>query len=224
MKVFVLGTGRNGTKTFARACEHLTNYSVSHNTIREGAGFDHKMRALESKDNHIEVDDRFSWLLPVLERLHGADAYYVHLWRDTAKVVRSYTKPRRLHLQGSLLNTFYHGILGTPVEKRKVSVADAEKAGALCVEVINKNIEHFLAGKPHQIFIDIDHPAEKFRRFLEEIGAEGDVDAAVAEFETIYDPEGRSRLWNHIRNFIYEAKLLMLRAAGRMSRRKMTPV
>jgi hypothetical protein len=205
MKVFVLGTGRNGTKTFARACEHLTNYSVSHNTIREGAGFDHKMRALESKDNHIEVDDRF-------------------LWRDPAKVVRSYTKPRRLHLQGSLLNTFYHGILGTPVEKRKVSVADAEKAGALCVEVINKNIEHFLAGKPHQIFIDIDHPAEKFRRFLEEIGAEGDVDAAVAEFETIYDPEGRSRLWNHIRNFIYEAKLLMLRAAGRMSRRKMTPV
>jgi hypothetical protein len=198
MKVFVLGTGRSGTKTFAKACEYLTNYSVSHNTLREGAGFDHKMRALESKDHHIEVDDRLSWLLPVLERLHGADAYYVHLWRDPGKVVRSYTKP-------------------TPAEKLKVSASDAERAGALCVEVINKNIEHFLAGKPHQIFIDIDRPAEKFRRFLEEIGAEGDLDAAVAEFEKIHDPEGRSRLGYHIRNFIYEAKLLMLRAAGRMS-------
>ncbi|MCK4746434.1 MAG: hypothetical protein KAT15_05340 [Bacteroidales bacterium] len=218
MKVFVLGTGRSGTKTFARACEHLTNYTVSHNSLREGAGFDHKWSVLKSKDQHIEVDDRLSWLLPVMERLHGDDAYYVHLWRDPAKVVRSYARPGRLHLQGSLLSTFYHGILGTPAEKRKVRAADAEKAGAICVEVINKNIENFLEDKSNRIFIDIDDPKEPYRHFLQEIGAEGDLEAALTEFEAIYDPVSGSRLRNHCKNFIYEGKLLVLRVAGRMTK------
>jgi len=217
MKVFVLGTGRSGTKTFTRACEHLTNYTVSHNSLREGPGFDHKWSVLQSKDQHIEVDDRLSWMLPVMERLHGDDAYYVHLWRDPAKVVRSYARPQRLYLQGSLLSTFYHGILGTPAEKRKVSAADAEKAGELCVEVITGNIENFLESKPNRIFIDIDDPKESFRRFLQEIGAEGDLEAALAEFESIHDPTDGSRFRNHCKNFIYEGKLLVLRMTGRMS-------
>ena len=218
MKVFVLGTGRSGTKTFTRACEHLTNFTVSHNSLREGAGFDHKWSVLQSKDQHIEVDDRISWLLPVMERLHGDDAYYVHLWRDPAKVVRSYARPRRLHSQGSLLSTFYHGILGTPPEKKKVAAADATRAGELCMEVINKNIENFLENKSRRIFIDIDSPVEAFNRFLQEIGAEGDLEAAAAEFENIHDPGGGKGFLTQCRSFIYETKLLLLRAAGRMSK------
>jgi hypothetical protein len=218
MKIFVLGTGRSGTKTFTRACEHLSNYTVSHNSLREGEGFDHKWNVLQSTDGHIEVDDRLSWLLPVLERLHGDDAYYVHLWRDPRKVIRSYARPGRIYLQGSLFGTFYHGILGTPAEKRKVSREDRERAGELCVEVINQNIEAFLEGKSHKIFIDIDQPRESFLNFLREIGAEGDLDAAVAEFDEIHDPVGGTRLGNHIRNFIYETKLLVLRMFGRMSK------
>jgi hypothetical protein len=218
MKVFVLGTGRSGTKTFARACDHLTNFTVSHNSLREGAGFDHKWSVLQSREMHIEVDDRLSWMLPVLDRLHGGEAYYVHLWRDPEKVVRSYTRPGRLHLPGSLVSTFYHGILGTPVEKRRVTGEDAERAGALCVEIITKNIEQFLAGKPHQIFIDIDDPLDAFRRFYREIGAEGDLESALAEFRETHDAVSGSKLGNHFRNFLYEGKLLMLRAAGRMSK------
>jgi hypothetical protein len=218
MKVFVLGTGRSGTKTFTKACEHLSNYTVSHCSLREGEGFDHKWGVLQSREGHIEVDDRLSWLLPVLERLHGDDAYYVHLWRDPAKVVRSYARPGRIFLQGSLLGTFYHGILGTPAEKRKVSREDRAKAGELCVEVINRNIETFLEGKSHKTFIDIDRPGESFRHFLRDIGAEGDLEAAVAEFEGIHDPVSGTRLGNHIRNFIYETKLLVLRMIGRMSK------
>jgi hypothetical protein len=55
------------------------------------------------------------------------------------------------------------------------------------VQTITANIESFLKGRPHKLEIDIDRPKEEFLRFIEAIGAKGDIESALGEFSVRHD-------------------------------------
>ncbi len=51
MRIFVIGTGRCGTVTFSKACEHITNYISGHETTTHGKLGNN----FDFPDNHIEI-------------------------------------------------------------------------------------------------------------------------------------------------------------------------
>ena len=85
MNVFVLSTGRCGSTTFIKACSHITNYSSAHESLSTRTG---KQR-LNYPENHIEADNRLSWLLGRLDNTYGDDAFYVHLNRNIEDTIAS---------------------------------------------------------------------------------------------------------------------------------------
>jgi hypothetical protein len=86
--VFVLGTGRCGSTTMIRACQHMTNFSTGPQSRWELL-FDDR---LAYPQNHIEADNRLSWLLGRLHDRFGTQAYYVHLVRDREATAESFSK------------------------------------------------------------------------------------------------------------------------------------
>ena len=64
MNVFILSTGRSGSQTFARACAHVSNYTSAHESRSGLLGDAH----FDYPDNHIESDNRLSWMLGRLDR------------------------------------------------------------------------------------------------------------------------------------------------------------
>jgi hypothetical protein len=90
VRVFVLGTGRCGTLTFARAVEStVTNYTAGHETRCRKLG----EARLDYPDAHVEADNRLSWFLgPLVRRFGGEDTMYIHLKRDPDAVAASYAK------------------------------------------------------------------------------------------------------------------------------------
>lgn len=87
-RVFVLNTGRCGSMTFARACEHLTNFTAGHETRARVVGFEARM---DYPNWHIEVDNRLTWFLGPLSQRYP-DAFYVHLRRDSEAVINSFVQ------------------------------------------------------------------------------------------------------------------------------------
>jgi len=85
MNVFVLCTGRSGSHTFAKACGHIDNYSVSHESRNLN-----KVRTINYPDSHIEVDNKLSYFLGRLDKKFGHDPIYVHLIRDKKDTANSF--------------------------------------------------------------------------------------------------------------------------------------
>ena len=111
MRVFVLNTGRCGSMTTIKACEHLTNYTAGHET-RTGAIGD---RRLDYPDRHVEADNRLSWFLGILGERFGDGPLYVHLRRDPEEVAASFLRRwrswRTSAAGSSVLGAFAHGLL-----------------------------------------------------------------------------------------------------------------
>lgn len=174
MNVFVLCTGRCGSVTFARACEHLSNYSVGHESR---TNFTAPTR-LDFPDNHIEVDLRLMWYFGLLEEEHGQHAFYVHLTRDPEKVAASYL--RKFQRKGAGLARAWYELMRHPVP---------DYMGACMfdmVTILTANIRGYLRDKDHMT-IDIDSAAKAFPSFCERIGAQGDIGAACREFSVHYN-------------------------------------
>jgi hypothetical protein len=170
MNVFVLSPGRSGSLTFIRACEHITNYSAAHESRIGVIG----PARLDYPERHIESDNRLSWFLGRLERTYGADAYYVHLLRDRSAVAQSYA--RRAH--GGIMRGYRKDIYqGVPGDVGSVQVAEDY------VRTVDDNIELFLKDKPLVMRFELEKAAPAFLSFWEWIGAEGDLEAALSEFE-----------------------------------------
>jgi hypothetical protein len=169
MNVFILSTGRCGSTTFIRACGHISNYTASHerNMGRLGA------ERTDFPAHHIAADTRMAWFLGRLEETHGRKAFYVHLQRDPQAVARSYAQ--RWYI--GITKAYREGIL-----EHKDEAADRVAVAADYVHTVNSNITHFLRDKPHRMTFRLEHAADDFRVFWERIGAEGDAEAALAEF------------------------------------------
>lgn len=173
MRAFVLCSGRCGSMTLAKACSHITNYTAGHETRskRYYGRFDYP-------DNHIEVDNRLSWMTGTLERVYGDAPVYVYLKRDFTSVVDSYK--RRSNIPAGLVPAFAHGLIQRPRKKD----LDYEKPTRLMLDVIQDNIRAFIDTKSKVVTIDIDIPHSGFERLWSLLGAEGDKEAALAEFDT----------------------------------------
>jgi hypothetical protein len=179
MNVFVLNTGRCGSTTFIEACRHITNYSAAHESKTGRLG----PARLRFRRNHIEADNRLSWFLGRLDRTYGDAAFYVHLRRDPAAVAASYARRHR----AGIMAAYRRGILmGVRPEVLPERVAED-----YC-ETVTRNIECFLKDKSRQMDFHLETAKDDFRRFWQLIGAQGDLPAALAEFD-IHHNAARAR-------------------------------
>ncbi len=175
MNIFVLSTGRCGSTTFTKACQHITNYTAAHESRGGFLGADR----FEFADNHIESDNRLSWFLGRLDRHYGDQAIYVHLRRDDERTAQSY------------LNRYNRGILRAYREKILMRLCTTAPPLDVCLDycdTVNTNIELFLRGKPRQMNFRMESGRRDFRRFWDLIKAEGDLDAALAEWDVAHNP------------------------------------
>lgn len=172
--VFFLGTGRCGTVTVTRACEHLTNFTAGHETLSRRLGderFDYPL-------HHIEADNRLSWLLGELgARFDDSQVLYVHLLRDPDDVARSHVRRWDSPFRASIIRAFSHGVI-----KRSHEYTEREilQACEFYVRTVTTNIDEFLRSRP-SMRIDIEGARGCFPEFLDRIGAEGDIGAALDE-------------------------------------------
>jgi hypothetical protein len=180
MRVFVLSTGRCGSTTFERACSHITNYTAGHET-RRGSLFE---RRFDYPDQHIESDNRLSWFLGGLSRrFDDTDTFYVHLTRRPVEVARSYARKFDSGFHSSMMRAFAHGILirprWRPEQQRRVA--------RFYVDTVTDNIREFLRHRSQTMDFSLEEASKAFPVFWERIGAEGDLAAALAEFQFRYN-------------------------------------
>lgn len=133
------------------------------------------MQRLLYPDNHIEADNRLSWMLGRLEQQYGDDALYVHLHRDPDAVTESFA---RRHEFG-ILKAYHQGILfGSDP-----ALPPAELA-ADYLATVEANIRLFMQGKTHTLQVQLEQADQDFPTFWEVIGAQGDLEAGLREFQT----------------------------------------
>lgn len=185
MNVFVLCTGRCGSLTFIKACRHITNFTSGHESRTGRVGTER----LVYPANHIEADNRLSWLLGRLEKQYGETALYVHLTRNAQATARSFAR------------RYATGIIAAYRKDILIDVAPDTDPLAVSLDycdTVTANIESFLKDKPRVMTFALEHAKEHFRGFWSLIGAAGDLQAALAEFDTAYNasraPEAASPL------------------------------
>jgi len=169
--VFVLCTGRCGSVTFSRACSHIVNFTSGHETRTKLLGAER----LAYPAHHIEADNRLSWFLGRLDQEWGKDAFYVHLTRDRDETAQSYAK--RSDLPGSIAGAYRSAIL---MNAQGQDILDVSRD---YVDTVNANIASFLKDKPNTIHFHLENAKEDFAKFWRWIGAEGNLAAALAEWD-----------------------------------------
>jgi hypothetical protein len=169
MNVFVLCTGRCGSVTFAHACGHIRHFTIGHESRCARLGDDR----FAYPSHHIEVDNRLAWLLGRLDARFGDEARYVHLHRDPEATARSFS--RRF---GGIMAAYRGGgiLAGIPNTVDHLDVARD------FVHTVTMNIRQFLRDKSYVMNIRFEEAAGRFPEFCDWIGAEVDLDAALAEF------------------------------------------
>lgn len=170
MNIFVLNTGRCGSTTFIKACEHLNNYTTGHETRSTLVG----SRRLSYPQNHVEADNRLSWFLGRLEQTYGDNAFYVHLSRDREKTINSFVK----RMDFGIMKAYREGIL----LDGESSQTDHDIA-ADYIDTIEANINLFLQNKSRKIEFKLENAKQDFIVFWEKIGAEGNLDRALRQWD-----------------------------------------
>jgi hypothetical protein len=172
LNVFILNTGRCGSTTFIEACRHITNYTAGHETRVQLLGADR----LAYPSNHIEADNRLSWMLGRLDAAYGDNAWYVHLTRNRAQVAASFAR----RTDFGIMKAYREGILLHEGQGQ----ASAESLAQDYIDTIEANIAHFLKDKRHTMEFALENAGADFRRFWNWIDATGDMDKALAEWNT----------------------------------------
>jgi len=175
VNIFCLSTGRSGSMTFSKSFSHATNYTSGHETHAKWVGDDY----FSYPDNHIESDNRLSWMLGSLDKYHGDNPIYVHLNRNTEKIVQSYTKRYSKDWISGIMHGFGHGILQQP---SIYSPEGITKVAEMYVEVVTRNIESFLTNKTKVIRFDVDNPEDSIYKIWEMANMEGDIQKALQEW------------------------------------------
>ena len=189
MNIFVLSTGRCGSTTLYNFCKHITNYSSGHES-RDNLNFSYN-------HHHIEIDNRLSWFLGRLDSKYGDKAFYVHLMRDDKKVAASYEK--RFYYKRGISIGYKYNLLSTKARNTK---KDYEILLDYC-QTVNSNISSFLKDKSHVCLINTENFKKDASKFWDFIGAKGDLDIALKEFDIKYNPSNDSII-KKIKNFLYK--------------------
>ncbi len=170
MNVFVLCTGRCGSKTFAAACKHnITNYTASHESgpFRTTQFLDDLV--FHYPPNHIEVDNALTLFAPILARQYGSGAYFVHLLRNADDCIDSLAQRRCSRRMYGLL--FGKKAAPKHTERRRANVY---------YRVCNSILERLMDGVSGTT-VHIETPERGFSEMWESIGAEGDYDKALRD-------------------------------------------
>ena len=185
MRVFILTTGRSGSVTIIKACEHIDNYTAAHESLIAAFG----QNRFNYKDNHIEADNRLSWHLGQLDKLYGNTAFYVHLKRNRDKVAHSYSK--RFYNR-SIMDAFCEGIRSTPPE-----VLTTEERLQACydyVDTVDSNIECFMSDKTKTMIINLENIEADFKEFWRIIDAKGSLEKALNEFKVPHNASSKRKI------------------------------
>ena len=174
MNIFILNSGRCGSTTFIKSCQHITNYTCAHESLLTETGD----RRFNYPENHIEADNRLSWLLGRLDVTYGNDAYYVHLTRNTHDTATSFAK----RIDFGILKAYEQGILMH--SHQKLSPYDIAND---YIETVNSNIKLFLKDKTRTMDVSLESIDTDFRDFWHNIGATGDIDNALREWKINYN-------------------------------------
>lgn len=168
MNVFVLCSGRCGSVTISRACQHMTNYTSSHESH---AGLLGKKRVI-FPDNHIEIDNRLSWFLGKLDKEYrDKPTKYARLSRDFDETAISYSK-RFQSIHGIMFGYAFSIYRNLNKNVRTFQVARDY------VETVYSNIDLFLKDKEY-VDIRLENFQEDYIKFWDFIGAEGDLNKAL---------------------------------------------
>ncbi|RDH81135.1 MAG: hypothetical protein DIZ80_13545 [endosymbiont of Galathealinum brachiosum] len=174
MNVFILNTGRCGSTTFIKACEHITNFSSAHESLSTHVG----INRFAYPTRHIEADNRLSWFLGRLDSIYGNDAFYVHLNRDKQKTIDSFSKREEY----GIMKAYKEGILlGGKKEQSAIEIAEDY------VDTIEFNIELFLKDKTSKMNFSLENAVHDFDMFYKKIAAKGNLQAALNEFTINYN-------------------------------------
>ena len=174
MNVFILNSGRCGSSTFIKACQHIKNYSAAHESLSTQLGD----KRLAYPMNHIEADNRLCWVLGRLDKRYADKATYVHLYRHPEDTIKSFVK----RMDYGIMQAYRDGVLmGCGAD---ASDADIARDYLLTIET---NIECFLKDKSQQMKFSMDNAKEDFKKFWDLISAEGDLQAALAEWDVAYN-------------------------------------
>jgi hypothetical protein len=174
MNVFILCTGRCGSHTFIEACKHISNYSAGHETRTRFLGNER----LNYAPNHIEADNRLVWFLGRLDKMYGDEAFYIHLTRDRQRNAASMS--RYMHM--GILKAYTNGILMRSSYRNEPMEFSLD-----LYDTINMNINTFLKDKSRKMDFTLENAKDDFRIFWEKIGAQGDLDAALGEWQRTYN-------------------------------------
>lgn len=173
--MFVLGTGRCGTVTFIRACEHLDNYTAGHETRARLVGSER----FAYPGDHIEADNRLAWFLGGLgQAFDDRSTLYVHLRRDPDDVAASFMRRWDTASKASIIRAFGHGVV-----MRRDPWDTPEDVCRFYVRTVTDNIDAFLEGR-RCMTMWLDEIGSEFPSFLDRLDATGDLDGAVAEWGT----------------------------------------
>lgn len=173
MNVFVLGTGRCGTTTWAQACSHVSNYTAGHETQCRNW-----QSRLDYPDNHIEADHRLAFFLGTIDKRWGDEATYIHLTRDAEKVAESWSV--RLGEAGMMKN-WPRAVFYRPKH------LDHLQAARIMVQTITDDIELFLRDKTRVVRATIEDPHEGFDTMWSMIAARGDRRAAHQTLDRVHN-------------------------------------
>ena len=173
MNIFVLNSGRCGSTSFIKACRHITNYTAAHESKANLTG---KLR-LDYPTDHIEADNRLCWLLGRLDNRYGDNAYYIHLTRDRQACAASFVK--RAHF--GIMKAYKEGILLGGQDQRDEEIAQDY------LDTIESNIALFLKDKTHTSAFRLEQAERDFTDFWQRIGAQGDLEGALAEWRIRYN-------------------------------------
>ncbi len=197
MRVFILCTGRSGSKSFIKACSHISNFTSAHESLSKTLGDSR----FEYPDNHIEADNRLSWFLGTLDKKFSNHAFYVHLIRDKESTVNSFTK--RWNNQGSIIKSFAEGIL---MQGHKSLNHDQRNTiFESYYDTVNDNIKAFLKDKDKRLTINLENISNDFSIFYNAIGAKGSLENALDTFKkpTNTSSDSQPSFFNRVKNFIF---------------------
>ncbi len=174
MNIFVLNTGRCGSTTFIKACAHITNYTSAHESLINKTG----LQRLDYPKNHIEADNRLCWLLGRLDNKYPERVFYVHLSRDRNEVATSFSK----RIDFGILKAYEQGIL-----MHQQHLLPAQAIAEDYIETVESNIKLFLRDKSNKMLVSTKTGKQDFTEFWEKIGAEGNLETALKEWDTKYN-------------------------------------
>lgn len=186
MNVFVLGTGRCGSMTFAKACGHMTNFTASHEANRNRLG----VHRFVYPPDHIAVDYRLGWMLGRLDAIWGRTAFYVHLRREPAATARSLSRLARLQRNNNAVVEScdlpdWLGYSSAPVwAHMHVQAQKMLKLEIAALDMVlskTSDIAMFLKDKDCMT-VRVETVQDDFAAFWDRIGAQGDRQASLDEW------------------------------------------